>query len=117
TRGAQPLHEQFGHPYSIILQRARLDLAAAHGESAARGRTVPASPPASTPLLAEHGGGGCAFAMDCPRRALLGVPSICESEAPPLAAVGADHRVACHFRDGSGIVAPLLERGDRVAIS
>jgi peptide/nickel transport system ATP-binding protein/oligopeptide transport system ATP-binding protein len=50
---------------------------------------------------------GCRFNPRCPLRASLGDPEICTRLEPPLAAVAADHLVACHFHGQGQVSNPI----------
>jgi peptide/nickel transport system ATP-binding protein len=67
------------HPYTRMLLSAVADDVTPEGPQ----RTDATSAPDS----------GCAFATRCPHC----IPSICETTAPALRAVGASHEVACHL--------------------
>jgi len=79
---AEQLFARPEHPYTIGLLGARPSAAAPSARLASIEGTVPdlRNPPR-----------GCRFAPRCPFRIAR-----CEVEAPALAAIGADHAVACH---------------------
>jgi peptide/nickel transport system ATP-binding protein len=73
------------HPYTEALLLAVPSLSAAKTGPAIRLEGPPPDPTAPPP--------GCPFHPRCPRK--LG--AICETEAPPLAAVRDGHAIACHI--------------------
>lgn len=94
-REASGIVEQFRHPYSLLLQRSRIDLIArSRGSSAACDgfRPEPGARPAGPSL-------GCAFRGRCDRWRRLGRPDRCATEQPTLSNLAERHRAACHFAE------------------
>jgi oligopeptide/dipeptide ABC transporter ATP-binding protein len=78
------------HPYTRALVSAAVTPGDDHGEGIVLQGEIPS--PTSPPP-------GCAFATRCWLYEQLGRPETCTRLAPPLVAVGAGHRAACHFQE------------------
>jgi ABC-type glutathione transport system ATPase component len=88
-----PAHEQYRHPYSILLQQA-VTFQETAGRVEAELEGVSAQEVSGAASIVE---GGCPFRRACPRRIAKGNPSLCDTSVPPLVDIGSRHRVACHF--------------------
>lgn len=91
-RGAAPIREQYRHPYSILLQQARIDVGGFDGNSNG----------VDDHLFAgdrRQRDSGCSFARSCGRRHTMGDPAQCWESVPALETIGAGQSVACHFKD------------------
>ena len=101
-RDAGPIREQYRHPYSVLLQQARIDV----GTSQASLLVVDGDVPAGRNGAEASKDEGCSFARSCPRRVALDDPAICWESVPPLVATTADQAVACHFSEAD-VKAPM----------
>jgi len=93
-RAAGLVHDQFMHPYSTLLQRARIETMRREEELVLPVLEVAANPghPRSS---AER---GCVFVERCDFQRALGFPKECRQHSPRSEPVGHLHTVACHFR-------------------
>lgn len=93
-RNTGPIREQYRHPYSVLLQQARIEVGVFHaavhadtdGHSGRNGTSQPND-------------AGCTFARSCPRRVAMDDPAICWESVPPLVETATGQAVACHFSE------------------
>ena len=96
-RSGRPVREQFLHPYSILLQRARTGLVSAVDGGSGNASDV-VSPAHSAVRDERHE--GCPFRGECPLWASRGYPGECERVFPEPTDLGEGHVVWCHFVAG-----------------
>ena len=112
-RNTGPIREQYRHPYSVLLQQARIDVGVSHAAVQA----------ADTGGRSDQNGtsrpndAGCTFARSCPRRVAMDDPAICWELVPPLIATATGQAVACHFSEPDVKAAVGLSPGVELLVS
>lgn len=99
-RNAEPIREQYRHPYSKMLQQARVDVI---GTSARAGSANETADSVLNATSTSRSTTGCTFSPSCPRRRSLGNPPVCQETTPALVPLSDGQAVACHFPAESSV--------------
>ncbi len=106
-RNEGAIREQYQHPYSILLQSARVDSEGFDAVTHLAEIDVTGDGTTNRPA-----GVGCSFAPSCARRSVLGDPPVCWTAMPPLEPIATDQSVACHF-SGIPVVTDSVRETER----